>query len=411
MDMVLHDLVLNGSIGGFFSLVHAQAPAVEPAPSDPGSGGGGGNAGGGGGPGGGAPPARPTLRGMGAAGPAGENAPPRIRTGDTLTGMGPAGPAGENAPPRIRSGDTLTGIGAAGPAGENALPAPRPGDTLTDLDPAGAEAAGRQAAARVAGQTPSPESKPPGAEIEMPAEYVGRRTLVTEHAELTSPIDRAPDNRMSVSGIPGSLPEGYGVFHKPVRLPTGEVVDAVVKIYPGDMAAKFEQEVAGAMAAARTGLGPRFYGRVPVATDARYAQKGQSDVAFAMEPVEGAFAHPGVGPRDPGYAEAAAESAQAAGRINDQTIRDVRDFAAAVVDQGYYYGGQNLGEVQGLVGPGGRWKAIDFQGLAPLPADPTLRATALTEHEGSVQQEIQNLEKARAKHDGFVDEDPTDPGR
>ena len=58
MDMVLHDLVLNGSIGGFFSLVHAQAPTVEPAPRDPGSGGGGGggNAGGGGGPGGGAPP-------------------------------------------------------------------------------------------------------------------------------------------------------------------------------------------------------------------------------------------------------------------------------------------------------------------------------------------------------------------
>ena len=64
LDLVLHDLVLNGSIGGFFSLVHAQAPAVEPAPRDPGSGGGGGNTGGGGGPAGGAaPPGRPTLRG------------------------------------------------------------------------------------------------------------------------------------------------------------------------------------------------------------------------------------------------------------------------------------------------------------------------------------------------------------
>ncbi len=419
LDMVLHDLVLNGSIGGFFSLVHANAPAAEPPPRSQGTGGGGpgnggpGTGGGGRGPaGGGVPPGRPTLRGMGAAGPAGENAPPRVPPGrPTLRGMGAAGPAGENAPPRVRSGDTLTGMGAAGPAGENALPAPRPGDTLTDLNPAGAQAAGRQAAARVAGRAPTPESEPGAAEIQMPPEYVGRRPLVTEQAELTSPIDRSPDNRMSVSGYPGSLPPGYGVFRKPVRLPSGEVVDAVVKIYPGERAPQYEKEVGGAMAAARTGLGPRFYGRIPVATDARYAQKGRSDLAFAMEPVEGAFAQPGVDPGDPGYAAAAAESAQAAGRINGQTFRDVRDFGDAVLDQGYAYGGAGGGEVQGLIGPAGRWKPIDFQGLAPLPADPTLRAEALSEHDGWVQRELDDLQKALDEHNGVVDPDPTDPGR
>ena len=415
LDMVLHDLVLNGSIGGFFSLVHAQGPAAEAPPrgqESRGTGDGGGTGGAGGGPaGGGAPPGRPTLRGMGAAGPAGENAPPRIRTGETLTGMGAAGPAGENAPPGPRPSETLTGMGAAGPAGQNASPAIRPTRTPTRMDPAGAAAAGRRAAAGIAGRTPSPGSKPPAAEIEMPAEYVGRRPLVTEHAELTSPIERSPDNRMSVSGFPGSLPPGYGVFRKSVQLPTGEVVDAVVKIYPGERAPQYAKEVAGAMAAARTGLGPRFYGRVPIATDPRYARPGQPDLAFAMEPVEGAFAHPGIEPGDPGYAAAAAESAQAAGRINGQTFRDVRDFADAVLDQGYAYGGAGGGEVQGLIGPGGRWKPIDFQGLSPLPTDPTLRAEALTEHAMWVQDEINNLQKARDDHNGFADEDPTDPGR
>jgi len=130
-----------------------------------------------------------------------------------------------------------------------------------------------------------------------------------------------------------------------------------------------------------------------------------------MEPVEGAFAHPGIEPGDPGYAAAAAESAQAAGRINGQTFRDVRDFADAVLDQGYAYGGAGGGEVQGLIGPGGRWKPIDFQGLSPLPTDPTLRAEALTEHAMWVQDEINNLQKARDDHNGFADEDPTDPGR
>ena len=146
LDLVLHDLVLNGSIGGFFSLVHAQAPAVEPTTRDPGSGGG---SGGGNGGGGGAPPGRPTLRGMGAAGPAGENAPPRTRSGDTLTGMGAAGPAGENAPPRTRTGGHADRDRSGRPGRrERGARAGYP----TDLNPAGAEAAGRQAAARVAGR-------------------------------------------------------------------------------------------------------------------------------------------------------------------------------------------------------------------------------------------------------------------
>ena len=114
-DMVLHDMVLNGSIGGFFSLHRPTAPRRARARG-----------------------VRDPARAAGAEAAAGEAAGfrragarrsagwarrgrrartrhPPTRSGDTLTGMGPAGPAGENAPPANRSGDTLTGMGAAGP--------------------------------------------------------------------------------------------------------------------------------------------------------------------------------------------------------------------------------------------------------------------------------------------------------
>jgi hypothetical protein len=115
----------------------------------------------------------------------------------------------------------------------------------------------------------------------------------SETSELEQPIDRAPENRMSVSGYAGSLPKegGYGAFRTKVRLESGEVVDAVVKIYPAEDGAKFNQEVVGAHAAANTGMGPEFYGRVPV-PNGPDASPGTNDLAFAMEPVEGIAADP-----------------------------------------------------------------------------------------------------------------------
>ena len=76
----------------------------------------------------------------------------------------------------------------------------------------------------------------------MPAEYVGRRPLVSEHAELTSPINRDPEQPHVGLRRTGDASQGrYGVFRQPVRLPSGEVVDAAVKIFPGELAARYEQ--------------------------------------------------------------------------------------------------------------------------------------------------------------------------
>lgn len=67
--------------------------------------------------------------------------------------------------------------------------------------------------------------------------------------------------------------------------------------------------------------------------------------------------------------------------------------------------------MQGLIGPGGRWTPIDFEGLRPLPTDPRARAEAIAEQEIWVKDEIDNLQKAHDEHHGIPDEEPTDPGR
>jgi len=197
-------------------------------------------------------PARNAQNGGGGGGSEGGGSGGRPRR-ETLPGMGPAGPAGENAPPRR---DTQ-------PMESQEVP----GDIET-----------------------MPTQETAGDTTPMPAQQEPRR--FSDTSELVDPINRAPENRSSVSGYAGSLPPGYGVFRSRVQLASGEVVNAVVKIYPGENAAQFNNEVAGAQAAAATGRGPEFYGQVQVPTGPE-ARKGVNDLAFAMEPVEGAFAFSG----------------------------------------------------------------------------------------------------------------------
>ena len=90
-DLILGDMVKNGTIGAFFSYAHANGAGKPGTVSESTTGGGGGGEPGGGGGGGGA---GDTQLGMGAAGPAGEGAGPRSTAGDTQLGMGAAGPAG-----------------------------------------------------------------------------------------------------------------------------------------------------------------------------------------------------------------------------------------------------------------------------------------------------------------------------
>jgi hypothetical protein len=230
----------------------------------------------------------------------------------------------------------------------------------------------------------------------------------SDTSELVDPIDRSPENMESASGYAGSQAkeDGYGAFRTRVRLAGGEVVDAIVKVFPGEAAAKFQQEVAGAQAAAATGIGPEFYGVVPV-PNGPGARRGTNDVAFAMEPVEGAFAFPGTDSGDPGHARAVTESQAAAGRITDGTIESAQDFSSAILNEGYYYDG----EFQGLIGPNGDWRPIDFGPVKPLPPPENVAAYeyALAEHNRHVNEEIESMERARREASpDYIPDDPTD---
>ena len=343
------------------------------------------------------PNAGQTQMGMGAAGPAGENAPPGTTggggggggggagggAGQTQLGMGAAGPAGENAPPATRTGNTQQGMGVVGPEDATA-----PGDTVPDMT--------------VPDFEQEENTSSPTEETTAVSEPVRR---FSETSELEGTIDR--ESRMGVSGYESSLPPGYGTYRSQVRLSSGEVVEAVIKIYPADKAADFAKDMENTRAASFIPRAPEFYGQVEVPAGPE-ARPGSTDLAFAMEVKEGAFPDEGVDWADPRYEQAAREASAARSRITDQTIDDIRSFGNEILDKGYYYGGNQAGEVQGLIGPDGEWSPIDFQGLNPLPPEtnPDAVSEALREHEAWIQDEVDRMEKRRVE---FENEDPTSP--
>lgn len=165
--------------------------------------------------------------------------------------------------------------------------------------------------------------------------------------------------KMSSSGNAGSLaslgPE-FGVFEGTIA---GVPHPVAIKVYPKNMQSKFNEEAEYAEVASHSPQAAKFYGVVDV---------GPGKLGFAMEKVAGGFPqNESLEPKtSAAYAKAGAEADFYAARITQQTIRDVVEYGRHLLDQGYYV----YGDLQGLVDAQGRWKAIDFQGLHRLPADP-----------------------------------------
>lgn len=256
-------------------------------------------------------------------------------------------------------------------------------------------------------KTPHGEGSPPGgngggknpfanlSDAEIDASLSGMTALgpvdsqappgVSSRAEIVGELDRTKP--MEASGFAGSTAGAnprFGAFEQRIKTEQGAEVDAVVKVLRTSRAKAFQNEVAGAKAAAATGLGPPFFGVVDV----------PGGLAFAMGKVEGGFTQNfSTKPKDsPAYAKAAAETAQANAAISPQTTRDMENYGDALVHLGYHYSG----ELQGLIGPDGRWRPIDFQGVGPLPADPAQRSKAIERHREQVAGEVKSLEKKLA---------------
>ena len=209
---------------------------------------------------------------------------------------------------------------------------------------------------------------------------------LSNRAEILGTLDRT--NPMEVSGFAGSLAGAnprFGAFEHRIKTEQGTEVTAVIKVMRANRAQAFQNELAGAKAASATGLGPPFYGVVDV----------PGGLAFAMGKVEGGFTQNfSNAPKDsPEYATAAAETAQATAAVSPQTVRDMENYGDALVHLGYHYSG----ELQGLIGPDGRWRPIDFAGVSALPADPAARTKAITRHRDQITDEVKTLEKQMAK--------------
>ena len=190
---------------------------------------------------------------------------------------------------------------------------------------------------------------------------------------------------MSASGFAGATAQRarYGAFEARVRLPDGTEVDCVIKILPPKRQGKdaggfFAKEVEGARAAAATGLGPDFYGVVHV----------EDGYGFAMAKVPGAFVENFAKPGSPGYNQAEAEFQAARNALSDHTADDVRAYGKRLLDLGYYQDG----EVQGLVGPDGHWRPIDFAGVKKLPPPGPDQANAIADHTSMIEAEARGLE-------------------
>ncbi len=278
---------------------------------------------------------------------------------------------------------------AEGQAGEGATEAPvdpaAVGKAAAEVGHAKTDAAGpAEAGPAVGGEALAPPRATQAALPPAPA-----------NAEIVS-IDRTKP--LSASGDAGALSrtfEHFGVFEARIRTPQGEV-DCVVKLLPKSKATFFASEMEGARAAAATGIGPPFYGEVEIS----------DGFGFAMGKAAGAFPEyldPSAKPGKPGYAEAKAEYEGARQAINEKTPQDVRNYGDELLRLGYY----TDGDLQGLVGPDGRWTPIDFSSVKPLPGDPVQRVVMEAKHQKAIGAQAGRLEAIRAEEAAVRGPSPT----
>ena len=170
---------------------------------------------------------------------------------------------------------------------------------------------------------------------------------------------------------------------------------AVVKVFRTETAeetALFLRELEGAWAAGTGKSSAKFYGEVPVG---RPGQRG-----YAMSRVEGGFTEvydlPTMTAEEIARLERAA--AEHAANVRSFTAADVRAYGRDLLDKGYV-----SYDVQGLIGPDGHWRAIDFGGVRklPLPNDPEY-ALMIARHNDLVEREAQIME-------GLARQNPTTP--
>jgi hypothetical protein len=282
--------------------------------------------------------------------PGGHDAPSSISP-PTEQGMNTI-PGGTEAPTVLDGAPVSTTEGAPVTSTEGAPPSSAEPATVVDGAPVstteGAPASSAEPATIPDGAPVSESGGGPTTETGMPAMPEGG-------GSFEDPIRGAvlDPERMASAGDPGS---GQGESHGAHRAEIPGIGEAVVKVYPDtpEFRAKAQGEIAVGQIAAEAGIGVPMHGAVEVPP----TSEGNPRIGVAMGEAEGGF--PDASRNTP---EAIAEAHQNARNINDQSFQDVNTFRDALTDRGYVA----LGDIQGFVGPDGRWRPIDFQSYEPRP--------------------------------------------
>ena len=147
--------------------------------------------------------------------------------------------------------------------------------------------------------------------------------------------------------------EGIGMFK--TRIP-GIDKEVIVTVLPIEEESRFNQQLAAAIAAASTGLGPKVHGKIDV---------GAKKLGFAMDSVEGGIAD-AFNDKDKGAASAnKAEMLKNAKNIGPATFVDVETFRDSIWDKGIRY----TGPVDGFVSADGHWRPVNFSNTKPIEVD------------------------------------------
>lgn len=154
--------------------------------------------------------------------------------------------------------------------------------------------------------------------------------------------------------------EGFGVFKGRVYGVAGEVW---LTVLPSSEDAKFNNQLAAALAAEKAGFGPKVHGKITLGTD---------KLAFATDIVSGGFADDFNDESKSGAFSRTGKNRQEmlsyARKITPQTFMDVDAYRDKMWESGYFY----WDHPQGFVTPEGRWKPINFTGASPITKETML---------------------------------------
>lgn len=160
--------------------------------------------------------------------------------------------------------------------------------------------------------------------------------------------------------------QGIGMFK--TRIP-GVAKEVIVTVMPIEKQSEFNQQLAGAIAAASTGIGPKVIGKIDV---------GEKKLGFAMESVEGGFADAfNNNDKDPAVvANNKLDMLRSAVNINGTTFNDVDKYRNSIWDAGIRY----VGPVEGFVAADGHWRPINFYSTKGFEDD-TILTLARQQHD------------------------------